>query len=150
MKQKIENRKADLKEQKERLDKLVATWNLYENGGTIYYNLPHMNELERYYNKLSRYDWAEEQDYENDYNTFKDYLKYFKNIIKFYPKVDFIHTFDFMNPLMPESIYNIQVTDELIQLIEKICQKLELNIGELESELQELENASKAEKMKNE
>ena len=55
-----------------------------------------------------------------------------------------------MNPLMPESIYNIQVTDELIQLIEKICQKLELNIGELESELQELENASKAEKMKNE
>lgn len=150
MKQKIENKKTELKEKQAELDKLVAAWNLYENGGTIYYNLPHIKELDRYYYSLSNYDWAYEHDYENDYNTFKDDLKYFKNIMKFYPKVDFIHTFDFINPRIPEAIYDIQVTDELIDLLEKICQELEKKIGELESELQELEDTSKAEKMKNE
>lgn len=146
MNQKIEDKKAELKEKQAELDKLVAAWNLYENGGTIYYNLPHIKELERYYYSLSNYNWAYEHDYENDYNTFKDDLKYFKNIMKFYPKVDFIHTFKFKNSINPEDIYNIQVTDELIHLIEKICRELELKIKELEYELKELNDDSKIEK----
>lgn len=150
MKQMIEDKKAELKKQQEKLDKLAAAWNLYENGGIIYYNLPPIKDLDRYYYSLSNYNWAYEYDYENDYNTFKNDLKYFKNIIKFYPEVDFIHTFDFRNPTNPEDIYDIQVTDEVIHLLEKICQELEKKIGELESKLQELEDASKAEKMKNE
>lgn len=142
----IEDKKSELKKQQEKLDKLAAAWNLYENGGIIYYNLPPIKELDIYYYSLSNYDWAYEYDYENDYNTFKNDLKYFKNIIKFYPEVDFIHTFDFRNPRIPEDIYDIQVTDELIHLLEKICQELEMKIGELECELQKLEDTSKAEK----
>lgn len=142
MKQMIENKKAELKEQQEKLDKLAAAWNLYENG-TIYYNLPNKNKLEAYYISISQYDWTITYDFEKDYDTFTNHLKYFKNILKIYKKTDFIHTFNLIDSKTPEDIFDYQVTDETISLIDHICQKLESNIRELESELQNMNDDSK-------
>ena len=144
MKQMIEDKKAELKKQQEKLDKLVATWNLYENG-TIYYNLPFKKELRAYYRSIIKYDWAITYDCEEDYDTFTNHLNYFKNILKIYQKTDFIHTFDLIDPEKPEDIFDYQVTDEVISLLEDICQELELKIGELEFELQKLNDDSKIE-----
>ncbi|WP_458453446.1 hypothetical protein [Methanobrevibacter sp.] len=145
MKQKIENKQSELKEQMEKLDKIHAAWNLYENG-TIYYNLPLKEDLYKYYESLSGYNWAITYDCEEDYDTFTNHLKYFKNAMKIYKKTDFIHTFNLIDPKEPEDIFDFQVTDEVISLIESICRKLELYISELESELQDLNDELKTEK----
>lgn len=139
MREEIENKKEKLKQEQEAVDKLVATWELYENGGKIYYNLPLKNELDEYYSILTDYYWT----YKSDYKTFTRDLRYFKNIIKLYSNVDFIHTFDFNYESDPEEIYEIQVTDELMEVLEKICQELKFKISEIESELKELDNESK-------
>ena len=58
-------------------------------------------------------------------------------------KTDFIHTINLIDSKTPEDIFDYQVTDEIISLIDHICQKLESNIRELESELQNLNDDSK-------